>query len=118
MRMIRFRDSAGLVVAADVQASVASVDEALLNGARMCVSVLEAFRDAGVPISQSQKVLQSMTSGLASVVAGRADMTSVVKQLTLLQARSNLAVESYGCPDGWSDLVLPASGALQGENVA
>ena len=112
--MIKFRESAGVVVAADVQASVASMDEALLNGARMCVSVLEAFRGAGVPIAQSQKVIQSMTSGIASVVAGRADMTTAVRHLTLLQSRSNLAVESYGCPDGWSDLVMPTQGVALG----
>lgn len=99
--MIEFRNGAGVVVAGDVKTTVAAFDDALLNGARMCVSVLEATQGANVPISQTQRVLKSMTSGLQSVVDGRADLVSAVRHMTAIQVRSNLSEESYGCPDGW-----------------
>jgi hypothetical protein len=115
MTMINFREGAGTVVAADVQGTVASVDDALLNSARMWVSVLEAFQGAKVPAAQSQKLFESLTSGMNAVIAGRKDMVSVIRQLTAIQGRSNLAAEAYGCPEGWA-MMTSMPGML--ENIA
>jgi hypothetical protein len=100
--MIQFRESAGVVIAADVQGAVSSVDDALLNGARMWVSVLEAFQGAKVPAGQSQKLFETLTSGINSMLAGRKDMVAAIRHLTQIQGRSNLAAEAYGCPEGWA----------------
>jgi hypothetical protein len=81
-----------------------SVDDALLSGARMCVSVLEAAHGSKVPAAQSQKVLRSITAGLNAVVEGRGEIVSAVRQLSAIKSRSNFAPEAYGCPEGWEDL--------------
>jgi hypothetical protein len=99
--MMKFNQNAGAVVAADVQSTVAAVDDALLNGARMYVSVLEAAHGSNLPVAHSQRVLRSMTSGLSAVVEGRGELVSAVRQLSLIKSRSNFAPEAYGCPEGW-----------------
>ena len=119
MKMINFQEGAGTVVAADVQGTVASVDDALLNGARMWVSVLEAFKGAKVLAAQSQKLFETLTAGLTSVVTGRKDMVAVIRQLTVIQGQSNLAVEAYGCPEGWTTMgVKPRSDEAIAQSAA
>lgn len=108
--MIKLMESAGTVVAGDVKTTVAAFDDALLNGARMCVSVLEATQGSNVPIAQSQRVLKSLSTGLQSVVDGRAELVCAVRHMTAIQGRSNLREQSYGCPDGWE--AMATSGAL------
>lgn len=105
--MIQLRQGAGAVVAADVRDAVAAVDDALLNGARMYVSVLEAIQGSNIPIVQTQKLFRSISSGLDQVVSGRAEIVSAVRQMNSIKARSNFAPENYGCPTGWDDLVTP-----------
>lgn len=102
--MIELSRGAGQVVAADVRTTVAAFDGALLSGARMCVSVLEATQGANVPIAQTQRLLKSISSGMQSVVDGREEIVRAVRSMTAIQGRSNLAEESYGCPDGWEQL--------------
>jgi hypothetical protein len=108
MGMFVFRQGAGAVVAADVQNAVASVDDALLSGARMCVSVLEAAQGSTLPPAQSQKVLRSITAGMTAVVEGRAEIVAAVRALSAIKAQSNFAPEGYGCPGGWSELSATA----------
>jgi hypothetical protein len=111
--MIEISKGAGAVVASDVQQTVASVDSALLNGARMCISFLEATQGTKVPAMQSQKVLKSVTAGLNAVVEGRGEIVSAIRHMAAIQARSNLREEAYGCPLPWDDLAIfePAGAA-------
>lgn len=99
--MIDLKPGAGLVVAGDVQNAFASVDDAILNGARMCVSVIEATQGANVPAVQTQKLLRSITNGLSQVVSGREEIVEALKQMIAIKDHSNLAPVSYGCPIGW-----------------
>lgn len=99
--MLKFSQGAGAVVAADVQSTVAAVDDALLNGARMYVSVLEAAHGSNLPVAHSQRILRSMTSGLSAVVDGRGELVAAVRQLSFIKSKSNCAPEAYGCPEGW-----------------
>lgn len=99
--MLEFRPGAGAVVAADTKNAVAAMDDALLNGVRMCASIIEATQGSNLPAAQSQQLLLSMTSGLSSVVAGRGDIVATIRQLTLIKGQSNFAPEDYGCPEGW-----------------
>lgn len=97
--MIEFKHGGGAVVAADARSAMASVDEALLNGARMCASFLEASQGSSLPAGQSQRVIRSITAGMKSVVDARASMVSAIRELRVIQGRSNFAEEAYGCPD-------------------
>jgi hypothetical protein len=97
--MIEFKHGGGSVVAADARSAITSVDEALLSGARMCASFLEASQGSNLPASQSQRVIRSIATGMNSVVEARAAMVSAIKELRIIQGRSNLAAEAYGCPD-------------------
>ncbi|HYJ30813.1 MAG TPA: hypothetical protein VEW25_10790, partial [Allosphingosinicella sp.] len=69
--MLNFRPGAGPVVAADTKNAVAAVDDALLNSARLMASIIEATQGSNLPVSESQKLLAAMTSGLQSVLDGR-----------------------------------------------
>lgn len=100
--MLNFRPGAGAVVAADTKNAVAAVDDALLNSARLIASFIEATQGSNLPVGESQKLLVSMTSGLQSVLNGRADMVAAIRQLTEIKGRSNFAPLDYGCPGGWS----------------
>lgn len=99
--MVEFSKGAGLVVANDARTAVAAFDGALLSGARMCVSVLEAAQGANIPAARTQKVLRSISSSLSAVVEGRGEIVAAVRDLNAIKLRSNLRVEDYGCPDGW-----------------
>lgn len=101
--MLKFREGAGPVVAADTKNAVAAVDDALLNSARLIASVIEATQGSNLPVGESQKLLSSMTSGLQAVLAGRGDMVTAIRQMTMIKGRSNFAPMDYGCPGGWDE---------------
>lgn len=100
--MIELQQGAGLVVAGEVQDTLAAVDGAILSSARMCASVIEASKGANIPAAETQKLLQSITASMSTVVEGRAEMVTALKQMIAIKDRSNLAPVSYGCPDGWN----------------
>lgn len=106
--MLNFRPGAGAIVAADSKNMVASVDDALLSGVRMCASILEATQGSNLPAAQSQKLYTSMTAGLSSVVAGRGEIVATIRHLTAIKGQSNFAPEDFGCPEGWEVLKAPA----------
>ena len=99
--MLNFRPGAGPIVAADTQNTVAAGDDALLNGARMCASIIEATQGSNLPAAQSQRLLSSMTAGLQRVVEGRGEIVATIRQLSVIKSRSNFAPENFGCPEGW-----------------
>lgn len=101
--MLTFRPGAGPVVAADTKNAVAAVDDALLNSARLFASILEATQGSNLPVTESQKLLESMTSGMRAVLVGRGDMVTAIRQMTTIKGRSNFAPLDFGCPDGWYD---------------
>jgi len=100
--MIELKEGAGLVVAGEIRNAFSAVDDALLNSARMCVSVIEATQGANIPAQQTQVLLQSITASMTAVVDGRDNIVSALKQMLAIKEHSNLAPVSYGCPDGWS----------------
>jgi len=105
--MIELKEGAGLVVVGDVRNAVAAVDEALLNGARLCASVIEASQGANIPVQQSQVLLQAISQGMNRVVEGRSEFVIAIKQMAAIKGQSNLAPVDYGCPDGW-----PTTGSI------
>ena len=99
--MIELKNGAGIVVAGDVQNAFSAVDDALLNTARMCASVIEATQGANIPAQQTQRLLRSITASMTAVVDGRDEIVTALKQMIAIKDHSNLAPVSYGCPVGW-----------------
>lgn len=115
--MIEFKPGAGIVVAGDVQNAVLAVDAAILNQARLCASFIEATQSSNLPVSQSQKVIKSLTTSMSAVADGRKEMVSAVRHLTTIKNQSNLAEENYGCPTPWELIVGPAGRANVSETA-
>jgi len=107
--MLTFRPGAGPVVAADTKNAVAAVDDALLNSARLIASVIEATQNSNLPVTESQKLLTSMTSGLQAVLDGRGNMVAAIRQMTQIKGRSNFAPVDLGCPAGWDTMASAAA---------
>jgi hypothetical protein len=99
--MLSIHPSAAAVVAEDTKASLAAVDHALLNSARLCTSLLEAAQGTPVPARHSQKILASMAKGFSHVVEGRAAIVDTITHLHALRERSDMSEQDFGCPAGW-----------------
>ncbi len=98
--MLKINQTTGTVIAEDLKASIRAIDEALIQESRLTGSLIEASGQIGLPITHSQKLLEGMARGFEHLVAGRADMLSVVRQVNSIRAQSNLEVTDFGCPDG------------------
>jgi len=98
--MLKIEETTGLVVAEDTKSTIAAIDRAILAKTRLAGSIIEASEQSGLPIAQSQKLLEGMARGFEHLVAGRADMLGVVRQLTAIKGASTLEVVDFGCPDG------------------
>ncbi|MBK8374123.1 hypothetical protein [Sphingorhabdus sp.] len=104
--MLQIDEQIGAVVAADTKGAIGALDNAILSELRLCTTVVEVIQQSGVPIGSSQKLLQSLTSGLSQIVAGRADIAQTVRHLNAIKGRSSLAPFNFGCPDGWTQANL------------
>lgn len=98
--MLKIEKNTGLVVAEDTKSAITALDRAILSETRLTTSIIEASEQVGLPMAQSQKLLESMARGFDHLVAGRADMLAVVRHLNTIKGRSDLEVVDYGCPDG------------------
>jgi hypothetical protein len=96
--MLTIQNNTGALVAAETKGALKAIDDAILTELRLCATLVEAFGETGVPVGSSQKLLQSLASGLNHFVAGRAEMAQTVRTLTALKSVSNLAETSYSCP--------------------
>lgn len=98
--MHQIKSSAGAVVAADTQSSVAALDAAFIAQARLCATVVEAATESKLPVGATQKLLDSITAGLRGLVASREEVVVAVREINLIQAKSNLRTVAFGCPNG------------------
>jgi hypothetical protein len=97
--MQKFDANLGALVAADSKGTLKALDDAILSELKLCTTLVEAIQSNEVPIVSSQKLLNSMASGLNHIVAGRGEMATTLRQLTVLKQDSNLAVYDFGCPN-------------------
>lgn len=97
--MHEIKETAGVVVAAETQAMVAAIDSAMITQARLCASVVEAAADAKMPLSSTQKLVQSISDGMGALAQSRANLATAAKELAFIKSRSNLDVFDWGCPD-------------------
>lgn len=98
--MLKIEHTTGMVIAEDLRASIKAIDSALMQETRLTGSLLEASEQIGLPVAHSQKLLEGMARGFERLVAGRADMLSVVRQVNTIRGQSNLSVTDFGCPGG------------------
>jgi hypothetical protein len=96
--MSKISENVGALVAADAKGVLRALDDAILTELRLCTTLVESFDAAQLTVGSSQKLLQSMASGLNHIVAGRAEMASTVRTLHGIKAGSNLSETSYNCP--------------------
>lgn len=112
--MLTIQNNTGALVAAETKDALKAIDDAILTELRLCATLVEAFGENGVPVGSSQKLLQSLASGLNHFVAGRAEMAQTVRTLTALKGSSNLNETSYSCPGGQPPMLhADSSGASE-----
>lgn len=96
--MHNIKESSANVVAADTQASVTALDQAMLTQSRLFSTVVETAAESKLPVGTAQKLLHNLATSMAGLVASRADMVTAVSQINLIQMRSNLNATAFGCP--------------------
>lgn len=110
--MLKIEQTTGLVVADDTRSTIAAIDRAILSKTRLASTIIEASEQSGLPMAHSQKLLEGMARGFEHLVAGRADMLAIVRQLTSIKGNSSLQVVDYGCPDGLEPRVAAPARAV------
>lgn len=98
--MVKIAQNTGALIAAETKGTLKALDNAILTELRLCTTLIEAFDEVRLPVGTSQKLLQSMASGINHVVRGRGEMASTVRALAAIKGVSNLAETSYNCPEG------------------
>jgi hypothetical protein len=98
--MFDVQNNTGALIAEETKGALRALDYAILNELRLCTTLMEAFEETQLPIASSQKLLQSMASGINHIVAGRSEMASTVRHLRAIKAGSTLAPVNYNCPEG------------------
>lgn len=98
--MHQIKHNAGAVVAQDTQASATALDTAFVMQARLCATVIEVAAESRLPFGATQKLLDAITSGMRGLVTSREEVVTAVREINLIQARSNLSETGYGCLGG------------------
>lgn len=98
--MFQIKQSVGSVIASDTQSSIESLDRAVVQQSRMCASIIEAAHDSHLAIATTQPLLDALSTGLRGLVESRAHLARAVREVAIIQARSNLSETAFGCPNG------------------
>lgn len=98
IEMHNIKQASGSMIAADTQDAVNALDMAMITQSRLFATVVETATEAKLPVRTPQKLLQSISAGMAGLVASRADIVTAVTQINMIQMRSNLNATSFGCP--------------------
>lgn len=109
--MLNVNKTSGTVVAAETQTLAAAIDSAMLAQARLCASIIETAGEAKAPVAATQKLLKSLSDNMSGLVASRADFAIAVRELNVIQSRSNLKEMATGCPNG----IRPLTGVIDNE---
>ena len=104
--MLNIQNNIGLLVADETQGALRAIDNAILTELRLCTTLVEAFEEANLSVGPSQKLLQSIATGLDHIVAGRGEMAHTVRALTAIKAGSSLKETSYNCPGEMPPLLV------------
>jgi hypothetical protein len=107
--MLQIKESVGSVVAADTQSSIETLDRAVAQQSRMCASVIEAAHDSHLAIATTQPLLEALSASVRGLVESRANLAKAVREVAVIQAKSNLRETGFGCPNGWEPRFSTAS---------
>lgn len=105
--MIKLTEAAGRVIADDTVSIFDATDNALLQSARLTVSVLEGTAASGMHPRTKQKLLESMNAGHEKLLASRREFAVAHSQMVVIQRRSTLGPINWGC---WGE--EPASAGI------
>ncbi|MDM7957528.1 hypothetical protein [Blastomonas sp.] len=86
------------VVAEDTRSSFASYDLAILDAAKLSVTMLEANALSEVPARDSQIALRAIHESTGHLISARASMVRLVGHLNAIKLRSDQAPMNVGCP--------------------
>jgi hypothetical protein len=109
--VLNINQTSGTVVAGETQALATAIDSAMLAQARLCASIIETANESKLPVVTTQKLLQSLTANMNGLVTSRAEFATAVRELNVIQARSNLREMATGCPNG----LAPMKGSMDDE---
>lgn len=90
-------EAAGHVISSDMVAVFHSTDDALLASARVTASLLEGTAKSGLHPRAKQKLLETLSSGIAKMLEGRKDMVNAHGQMIVIHRQSNIAPVGFGC---------------------
>lgn len=86
------------IVAEDTRSSFASYDRAILDAARLSVTMLEANGLSQIPARDSQIALRTIHESAGHLISARGSMVKLVGHLTAIKLRSDQAPMNVGCP--------------------
>jgi hypothetical protein len=107
--MLNINKTSGTVVAGETQTLAAAIDSAMLAQARLCASIIETANESKLPVAATQKLLQSLSANMSGLVTSRSEFATAVRELNIIQARSNLKEMATGCPNGLPPMTLSDS---------
>jgi hypothetical protein len=95
---------AGKVIADQVMAAHAAVQNAIAEISRLGACMAEAEHSSNVAPAHSQKAYEALADTLLRQVSTRASLVSAQRQMAALKAKSNLETVGFGCA-GQSDIL-------------
>ena len=84
--------------AQDTRSSFASYDRAILDAARLSMTMLEANALSEVPARDSQIALRAIHESTGHLISARGSMVKLVGHLNSVKRRSDQAPMNVGCP--------------------
>ncbi|MEK6542624.1 MAG: hypothetical protein AABZ45_10965 [Pseudomonadota bacterium] len=106
--MYKIENGVGNVVAADLQASAAAMENAVYANARLCASLVEGAAQSKLPFSATQAILESVTNSMSKLINSRAELLETMLGLKALQLQTTLRETAFGCPAGCPPLPTSA----------
>jgi len=86
------------IVAGDARSSFSSYDRAILDAARLSVTMIEASSLSEVPARDSQIALRTLHESTGHLISARGSMVKLVGHLAAIKRRSDQAPMNVGCP--------------------
>lgn len=102
-------EAAGRVISSDMVAVFHSTDNALMASARATTSLLEGTAQSGLHPRAKQKLLESLSAGIAKMLEGRREMVSAHAQMVVIHRQSNIAPVGFGCWGAPSAAMTPSA---------
>lgn len=103
---------AALVVVGDTRNAFSSIDDALINGARLMGSIIETAQKSDLPAGITQKLYASMAKSVNTILSGRSDMLTALALMERIRDRSNIRETADGCAYPWPEKVFMPMGKL------